>query len=378
MKRCLLIIAVLCLLLSGCSEIRGGHYHHVEPYGPQADQSGSENVSVSNFNQLCKALTDLTNKGIKSQVISFSRYDQSKLDQDMRRAIWHVQTYDPITAFAVEKISYEKGSSAGQLAVAVSISYTHDRTEIQKIRKAQTLKNVQQIVNAALNNCEAGVVLHWETYKDTDFVQMVEDYAAKNPQSVMEVPKVTANVYPEIGDQRVVELKFTYQNSRETLRQMQSQVSSVFSSADLYVYGKGMTLEKASLLYSFLMERYDYQLETSITPAYSLLQHGVGDDRAFATVYAAMCEQSGLKCQVITGTRWGEPWSWNLLCVNDVYYHIDLLRCSGEGVFAPRMDADMAGYVWDFSAYPESVEPPPETEPVEPIGEETAPPTESE
>ena len=134
-------------------------------------------------------------------------------------------------------------------------------------------------------------------------------------------------------------------------------------------------MEKASLLYSFLMERYDYKIETSITPAYSLLQHGVGDDRAFATVYAAMCEQSGLKCQVITGTRWGEPWSWNLIYVGGVYYHVDLLRCSKEGVFTTRMDADMAGYVWDFSAYPESVLPEPETEPVEPIQNETTPET---
>ena len=44
------------------------------------------------------------------------------------------------------------------------------------------------------------------------------------------------------------------------------------------------------------MERYDYRIETSITPAYSLLRHGVGDSRAFAVVYAAMCQQAGLEC----------------------------------------------------------------------------------
>jgi hypothetical protein len=190
----------------------------------------------------------------------------------------------------------------------------------------------------------------------------------------METPQISVVVYPETGQQRVIELKFTYQNSRATLRQMQSQVSSVFSSAELYVIGKGNTMEKAALLYSFLMERYDYVMQTSITPAYSLLQYGVGDNKAFASVFAAMCEQSGLRCQVVTGTRRGEPWFWNLIYVSGVYYHVDLLACNQLGGFRAWTDADMNGYVWDYSAYPESVLPEPEipgTEPVEPIQNET-------
>lgn len=361
MKRWLLMMLTISLLLSGCSGIRYGHFHMVEPYGAQSDQTGTQNISITNYDELCLALADLTKQGIKSQVLSFAQYDQSKLDQDMRRAIWQLQTYDPITAYAVEKITYEKGTSTGQSAVAVNISYIHDRAEIQKIQNAQDMKQAQQIIYVALNNCEAGVVLHLENYDATDFVQLVEDYAFQYPQMVMETPKVSATVYPKSGQQRVVELKFTYNNSRDTLRNMQSQVSSVFSAAELYAISKGPTLKKAELFYSFLMERYDYQLATSMTPAYSLLCHGVGDDRAFAAIYAAMCEQTGLKCQVITGTRWGAPWSWNLVCVDGVYYHIDLLRCSEDGDFKPRMDADMEGYVWDFSAYPESVLPEPET-----------------
>ena len=376
MKRWLLMIIMFALLLSGCSGIRVGHYHSVEAHDAQSNQMESQNISVTNYDQLCQALVSLTNEGIKSQVISFAEYDQTKLDQDMRKAIWWVKTYDPITAYAVEKITFEKGTSSGQSAVAVSISYIHDRTEIRKIQKAKSIKNVRQLIQTALNNSQAGVVLLWEEYKQTDFEQLVEDYAVEFPQLVMETPKVSATVYPETGEQRVVELKFTYQNSRETLRQMQSQVSSVFSSAELYVFGKGPTMEKAALLYAFLVERYDYQLETSITPAYSLLQYGVGDNKAFASVYAAMCEQSGLRCQVITGTRRGEPWFWNLIDVGGVYYHVDLLRCNELGGFRTWMDADMDGYVWDYFAYPESVLPEsenPETGTVQPIQDETDP-----
>ena len=103
------------------------------------------------------------------------------------------------------------------------------------------------------------------------------------------------------------------------------------------------------------MERFDYKIETSITPAYSLLRHGVGDSRAFANVYGAMCRSAGLECLTVTGTRNGEPWTWNMICDNGIYYHLDLTRCKEDGSFCERAEGSMTGYVWDYSAFPESM-----------------------
>ena len=127
----------------------------------------------------------------------------------------------------------------------------------------------------------------------------------------------------------------------------------VFEAAELYVSGDGAERQKYSQLYGFLMERFDYTVETSITPAYSLLHHGVGDSRAFATVYAAMCRRAGMECLMVTGTRSGEPWVWNIIQVGGIYRHVDLLQCSVQGRFQEKTDAEMSGYVWDYSAYPE-------------------------
>ena len=126
-----------------------------------------------------------------------------------------------------------------------------------------------------------------------DFTQLVRDHAEEHPETVMEPPQVTAAAYGA-GSYRVVELTDTNQTSRDALRQMQSQGKPVFDAASLYVSGDGEDRQKLSQLYAFLMERFDYKIETSITPAYSLLRHGVGDSRAFATVYAAMCRLAGL------------------------------------------------------------------------------------
>ena len=100
------------------------------------------------------------------------------------------------------------------------------------------------------------------------------------------------------------------------------------------------------------MERFNYKVETSITPAYSLLCHGVGDSEAFATVFAAMCRNAGLECHTVSGTRAGEAWFWNMIREGDVYYHVDLLQSKAAGQLQRWTDDQMQGYVWDYSAYP--------------------------
>ena len=111
--------------------------------------------------------------------------------------------------------------------------------------------------------------------------------------------------------------------------------------------------QKAEMLYTFVMNRYDYyDIQTSITPVYSLLLHGIGDSQAFAMVYAAMCRQASLNAYVISGTRDGAPWVWNAVQIDGEYYYIDLLRCNEGDGFRLYTQAEMTNYVWDSSAYP--------------------------
>lgn len=357
MKPILAVLVCLCLLLSGCSALFSGSYYHTEPHLQHGNQAGNNNVSASNYTGLYNALISMAESGTQSGIISVPDYNQNHLQMDIDRAIAETLTKNPIAAWAVENISCELGSSGGQNAVAVNISYLHDRSEIRRIRRATNLEGAQNVIADVLDECGTSVFLLLQNFEETDFAQLVEDYADEYPQTVMECPQVVANIYPDSGSTRLVELKFTYQTSRDSLRSMQTQVRSVFESAAVYVSGYKQESEKYMQLYAFLMEflvEGDYKLETSMTPAYSLLRHGVGDEKAFATVYAAMCREAGLQCRVIIGTRAGQPWYWNQICIDGVYSHLDLLRCSKSGKFATYTDDKMDGYVWDYSAYPVS------------------------
>ena len=378
MKRIYALLAVcLCLLLTGCDLWMDGSYHSVVPHREEYAPPSRESMEVDSYDELCNALIQLVADGSQESVIYMVGFNQNQLSGLMDMAIKYTTQSDPIGAYAVDKIDYEVGNNTGRAAIAVNISYIHNRSEILRISHTENMEGAQTLIAEALEDCEPRLVMLVEEYKQTDFAQMVNDYVDNNPHTCMELPQVTEAVYPQSGTVRVVELSFTYQTSRESLRTMQNYVEPVFRAAYLNVSGEEDTLIKFERMYSFLMERSEYTLETSITPSYSLLRHGVGDSESFAVVYAAMCRLSGLDCRVVTGTRDGEPWSWNMICVDGVYSHVDLLRSSERGELIRNSQKQMSGYVWDYSAYPEAITPepvvPPQTIPE--LEEESQEPT---
>lgn len=362
MKRKWIALVILCCFVcSGCGSLGNNSYISVTPHQEQPVESNTGNVTASDYFELAEALKTFVESGTEEGVISVPNYDKNVLETHLTEIIQNVTGNNPIGAYAVEWISYELGTNSGQAAIALNIRYIHDRAELRRIEQVKDMMQAQELIKEALNECNTGVVMRITGYQQMDFTQFVEDYVDTYPELVMERPEVSVNVYPDNGqDDQVVELKFTYQTSRETLRNMQTQVKRVFDSAVLYVSGDAEEREKFSQLYSFLMERYDYQIETSITPSYSLLRHGVGDCKTFAVVYAAMCRLSGLECLVVSGTRAGEAWYWNIVHDGERYFHVDLLRSAEAGDFAELTDSEMEGYVWDYSRFPECPADPPE------------------
>lgn len=344
------VVLCISLLLTGCNWMDGS-YSSVTAHRGNRPVAKNDAVSASTQMELVNALKSMIASGVTTGAIKLGQYPEDRLEHGIDVSLRSVTVSYPVGAYAVEKIDHELGVSGGEMTLAVTITYRRTLAELQRIREVADMEAAATEVGAALGRCDASVVLLVEDYAPQDMSQIVEDYAAAYPQIVMETPKVTEVVHGW-GESRLVELSFAYQNGRDDLRTMQDQVKPVFNSAILYVSGGASDHQKYAQLYAFLMERFDYKVETSLTPAYSLLHHGVGDSRAFAQVYAAMCRSAGLECFTVTGTCNAEPRTWNMVKEDGVYYHVDLLECNLTGVYQTRLDGEMEGYVWDYSAYP--------------------------
>ena len=349
MKKLIIPVLILMLLLNGCSALSEGEYHSVKPHASEGVKLPDDVVTVSDYEQVQDALLEMVTAGKQQSTFYITGFDPEEADQYMDKAVDYVQKNSAVGAYAVEDIQYESGTSGGVAAIAVEIQYVHGRQEILRIKSVMSMEGVKPLIGFAIKNCDHSVVIKVKEYEQFDMELFVQDYANNNPHLCMEIPQVSVNVYPDKGQERVMEISFTYTNGRDSLRNMQNTVAPIFSAAELYVQGSDDKSQKYEQLYSFLMERFDYTIETSITPTYSLLRYGVGDSKAFAMVYRAMCKNANLECEVISGTRNGEAHYWNQISYEGTEYHVDLLACNESGEFAVMIPSEMSGYVWDYA-----------------------------
>ena len=373
-----ILLAWICLLLSGCDFWMNGSYSSVTPNQGNTTPGNQQDEEIYSYRDLLNAMENTVEMGIQKATFTVSRFDSKTLDSYMQRATEHIMTNNPVGNFAVEQISYNVGSSSGRQAIGVNITYSRTKAEILGMPVVANMNEAVEEIQKALASCEASLVMRVQAYEMMDIVQMIQSYGEQNPHICVETPQTSVSTYPKSGIDRVVELSFVYKNSREVLRSMQQTVQDSFAAAQRSLKAEDSAHVKVGKLYAYVMERHENTMGTSITPAYSVLRYGVGDSKAFAEVYAALCRWVGLDCETITGTRNGEAWCWNVICIDGTYYYLDLVQCWKNQTYRLKSFDQMTGYVWDYSAYGEDEPPVGEQVPTEPTQETQNPEEETE
>ena len=158
-KSCLMLsLLVLALLLGGCS-VFDGQYVRVTPHAVQSSQGQQESAGVRTYAELRAALTEMVAAGRESTVILTQDYPELLLEENMESAKLYACTYDPIGAYAVEDMTYEVGTKAGQTAVAVTVTYRHSQSDIRGIVQLDSMDAVEPSVLQALEQIESRCVI---------------------------------------------------------------------------------------------------------------------------------------------------------------------------------------------------------------------------
>lgn len=357
---------VLVLGLSGCGGWPTGSYVSVTLHQEHWQQELSETMRVSTSVELRSAMEQLVDNRAESGTIVLENYDDEQADADLLQAVNYIEEVYPMGAYAIADISFSK--IPDQTIIPITISYSRSKQQMDNVEEAKTPEYVKVRVGEVLREVGSSLTFLARNMKDVDFVQLTIDFAEENPNMVMEIPQIVVNQYPKDGKAQVVELIFSYENSRDALRAMKAPVELAYQAAVGSVNEGADEVEKYSILYSYLKERFVWRFGTSITPSYSLLCLGIGDSKAFAQNFAAMGRMAGLEIGTVVGTRDGEVRHWNICKLGDTYFHLDLLgSIEMNEDFSMRFDEDMEGYVWDYNTYPACI-PPTEQPDTDPAG----------
>ncbi len=226
MRRKVTWIIVLCIFicaLSGCGGWMHGEYSSVEPYLDQTQQESPEKTSVSSYEELQNTLTELVRAVCAERILTTTAFSADIVESYMEKAVDYIMNSYAYGAYAVEQIVYDTSINEKTTEIAVEISYRKSKTDIEHIGKAEDMQEAYVFVEQALDNYSSRTVFFVKAYEETDFQQLVEEYGNLHPDKLTELPQVTLRTYPNQGDERILELWFTYETGIEKLRSMQAQ-----------------------------------------------------------------------------------------------------------------------------------------------------------
>ena len=371
MKR-LAAILLFLLTLTGCS-LAPSERLYLEPHIDSTVKEESTNaLSAENYMGLKNAMLRLIRTGKTEGIIRVTNYD-GDVEKDLPEAAYEVVKLDPLGAYAVDYMTHSCTQIVSYYEIRINITFRRTAEEIAGIITTSTQERLETQLTDALENYQDRTTVRISNYRNQaeEIPAIVADYCAANPEHIMEQPSVSVSVYPESGNVRILEINFGYTHEPSVLTGMQRSVQSSLIGAAEYIRYRETELEKAELLFTYLTERFHYQEEESNTPLYDALCRGIADPTGLAQAWQIICDRAGVECYTVSGLRGGEPCSWNIICTDGTYRHVDLARCvldTHELVLLT--DEEMTDYYWNTELYPACIQPEETTEETDPQSEE--------
>ena len=337
-------------------------------------------LTVRDYKSLKNALRTLVQNGVEHGVIHTSQYS-GDVEEDLPAAVYEFSREDPIGAYAIDYITHDCTLIVAYYEIRIDITFRDVRTPLDEIEYVGSESEAKRLLCQALENYDDHLTLYATYPGQPDYAALVQDYCGAHLKEQSAQPELTVTSYPADARNRIVELVFDYPASRLELRSMQQDVSESLRAAEIYVRYCTSETEKASLLFTYLAERFPYQEGTSRTPVYSALCQGIADSKSMAQSWQLLCEEAGLECVTVSGLYQGAEHWWNIVCLDGEYSHVDTFRdLLGDGTLHLYDDSEMTDYYWDTTQYPACVHPEPEdleeTEEPEETGEEVPEPGE--
>lgn len=394
-KRVLPLILAGTLLLSGCASLYEREYRYSAPFSYTTRDRSGDATEIGNYNILKTALIDLISAHEEHAVFRFSNYNGSVVD-DVAAACLEIRTANPLGVYAVDTLTYDTSRIVSYYTADINVTYRRSAEEIRRIEGIASLPGLRERLREAVGAGEEQVVLRvYSSQVDAAYLaDTVARFQLTEPVAVVLPPEVAVDSYPSEGVSRIHDIRLEYTPGPDRLAEMSRQLYARVVALAATVTAEDaphLALACAELLYALAPP--DPELTDGC--AYDALVEGHGDAKGLALAYKALCDALEIPCLVVhgnAGSLGAEEHYWNIIGLENDFYHVDVSRFGGEKADAFLLrDGQLWGtYLWNTEEYPacegnlhytDLV--PPERKPIDrrdpetPGPEESVPPTES-
>lgn len=338
----------LCVALSGCTAMLERSYRASAPHmdRPTVAEDPSA-LRVENYRELVSAVLYLVSQGAEEGVIQLHDYT-GEVEADLSEACLEVATEDPLGAYAVDYIKHEYTRVVSYYQATLNIHYRRTQEEVRSMVTVTGTGAIRTELQEALTQFNDQVVLRVAYFSEDEesMAQLVRQAYYDVPGSALGMPQMEISLYPDSGNQRVVEIQLTYPDNVEQLRAKSRELSSqveVITAAYWDLEGEALAQRAARDLSQLVA--YDAQGGST---AYDALTTGRADSQGLALAYALLCEHTSTDCEVVEGERNEEAWFWNRLQFsNGDRFYLD--PAGGDRRLRTAQEMVEDGYRWPGS-----------------------------
>lgn len=361
MKKCICVLAALCLMLSasGCGSLFSSEYYYSEPYRESASIGDGTGTEVRNSTTLKNAILELIYAGESQGQFRFGSYTGSLVD-DLAAVCLEIKTSTPIGAYAVEDISYDTSRIVSYYTADINIEYKRSAEEIAAVQTVNGLGELGSHILSVMESYGSRTVMKiYSSAADEDYIRsfVSESYYA-DPFLMAVEPELSVAAYPESGPDRIYVIDFRYGAMPQRLKEMDALLAERAAQlAESLGQDDPLSLAlRCAMSLAGMCANAETESQWAGT-AYGCIVEGSGDSLGIAMGYKALCDCLGIECVVVRGERNDggvSGYAWNIIGFEGDYYHVDVSRVLTEpGEAFLLSDEDLWGeYDWDREAYP--------------------------
>lgn len=348
-----LILVMVLSSLSGCG-LYDKEYSVVEQYPITINDTGRDSNSVHNYFEMEAAILDMIHQGLEEGSIVFEGYE-GDISTDLKNVCWGLRTSDAFCVYCVSEIQYELNHIVSHEGADIRISYSRSREEMEQIRFISFSTDLVSYVEQAVDSfTERLVVLINNCSLDEDGIRELVDSAyEENPLIALAMPMTQVKTYSGAGLQRLVDVEFSYGDDAAILQQKKEEViakiSEIASQSESDHTAK--ELLKAAQIITSQCRYHDELVGNSV---YSCVVAGEANSQGLALTLKSICNAMEIPCETVSGEYDQKEHFWNIVQINNDYYHIDLSQCILNGMESGflRSDIEMwSNHRWDTSSY---------------------------
>ena len=355
-KRIFLPLILVCLLLCGCSRFAEGEYQviteHVESGSGQ--ETTGRIYEVHTYSGLKRAVQDLVDSSADDGVIRAIEYT-GLIRDDVSKACLEVARSTPIGAYAVDYMTHTVTRILTYDEVTLHIHYKLSTEDIRAVRTVSSLNDFYMRIDEGLDSGTDFLALQVVTLavNDRSIKNYISNYYRQHPDTLLSQPDVSVSFYPsEEYVQKIITVSMDYHTApddREAmLAALREEAEALTRSAD------PSHPDRSALFCCMAVTAKLDRLTSRGRTAYDVLVNGTGNSEGCAMAYELLCTMCGIPCQVVSGRLNSETHYWNLILLDQSYYHVDCSACVGRELkdgFLKR-DSDIWGsYWWEPEAY---------------------------